>query len=225
MISAIFTPMGIVLGTLAQDTFLQMRRMGEQDNLEPIRMTGLPHRITFGGQFGLVFQQMDQFRIDRPLLTALQHLACSRAAWDDPEDFLDALQDTLAAHRDMMGIVAYYQQLGDERVPRVYQLHGDDMQLININDREQPVYSLFYMEQEPILGRLFRGARQMNGDKWEEIPPLQPRADVYSLTKARDLTRFVHQTHWYAAHLDEAMMSQMPDVELLTVTEQGVTLD
>ena len=64
MITAAYTPDGIVLATLSIDTYFEMTQIGNIDTLSPIRVKGHQHYKVFWDKYAILFKYMSSYSYD-----------------------------------------------------------------------------------------------------------------------------------------------------------------
>ena len=101
-------------------------------------------------------------------------------------------------HIQIIGIVAAYDiDKNGMIMPFVYQILGENIRRINLDNNGCLNYNCVYLEKTPLVGKLLQQTQIKNGDIWEENPAVKLRCDLYSISKSIDICRFMLRTSHY----------------------------
>lgn len=200
MITAAYTPDGIVLATLSIDTYFEMTQIGNIDTLSPIRVKGHQHYKVFWDKYAILFKHMSSYSYDTLLFNKfctyeIEHQVSIPDIVSFVNDIQSIIDDTKS---DVVSILAGYNGME----PFVYYIQGKDLRRINVTDKNEIIYNCQYVERNEVIGRIFRDIKLRNGDKWEERDGLRTRCDLYSTEKAIDLCKFMLHTNFYANNIN-----------------------
>lgn len=200
MITAAYTPDGIVLATLSIDTYFEMTQIGNIDTLSPIRVKGHQHYKVFWDKYAILFKHMNSYSYDTILFNKfctyeIEHQVSIPDVVSFVNDIQSIIDDTKS---DVVSILAGYNGME----PFVYYIQGKDLRRINVTDKNEIIYNCQYVERNEVIGRIFRDIKLRNGDKWEERDGLRTRCDLYSTEKAIDLCKFMLHTNFYANNIN-----------------------
>lgn len=200
MITAAYTPDGIVLATLSIDTYFEMTQIGNIDTLLPIRVKGHQHYKVFWDKYAILFKYMSSYSYDTLLFNKfctyeIEHQVSIPDIVSFVNDIQSIIDDTKS---DVVSILAGYNGME----PFVYYIQGKDLRRINVTDKNEIIYNCQYVERNEVIGRIFRDIKLRNGDKWEERDGLRTRCDLYSTEKAIDLCKFMLHTNFYANNIN-----------------------
>lgn len=200
MITAAYTPDGIVLATLSIDTYFEMTQIGNIDTLSPIRVKGHQHYKVFWDKYAILFKYMSSYSYDTLLFNKfctyeIEHQVSIPDIVSFVNDIQSIIDDTKS---DVVSILAGYNGME----PFVYYIQGKDLRRINVTDKNEIIYNCQYVERNEVIGRIFRDIKLRNGDKWEERDGLRTRCDLYSTEKAIDLCKFMLHTNFYANNIN-----------------------
>ena len=200
MITAAYTPDGIVLATLSIDTYFEMTQIGNIDTLSPIRIKGHQHYKVFWDKYAILFKYMSSYSYDTLLFNKfctyeIEHQVSIPDIVSFVNDIQSIIDDTKS---DVVSILAGYNGME----PFVYYIQGKDLRRINVTDKNEIIYNCQYVERNEVIGRIFRDIKLRNGDKWEERDGLRTRCDLYSTEKAIDLCKFMLHTNFYANNIN-----------------------
>lgn len=227
MTAAVFTPDGIVISTCASDAFYQSVRRGEADYVEKVNIVGHPHVITFWNQYALVFHQADEYTYNPRIKSLIEEVG---RRWNDEippiHEVMPYVKKQIIDHDiQIIGFMAGYSTSAEgHREPHVYQILGGDIRRININNSGEIVYNCVFLEKETTFGRLLRDVQVKNGDTWEQLPPVQLRCDLFSISKAKDITKFILKTGHKIRNIN-CSDSDMIDIESVIITPNHLNLE
>lgn len=228
MTATIFTPDGIVISTYAYDTFYQASKRGEEDYIEKISIVGHPHIINFWNQYALVFHQTDEFLYNAGLKSMIEEV---KRKWSD--DDIPAIYDLMPYVKkqimdigiQIIGIMGGYSRTKEGSFdPHVYQILGNDIRRININNSGEITYNCVFLEKETVFGRILRDVQVKNGDNWESLPPMRLRCDLFSITKAKELTSFILKTNHVINTINQST-SDTIDLETVVITPTYLNIE
>lgn len=228
MTATVFTPDGIVISTYATDAFYKASKRGEEDYIEKVNIVGHPHIISFWNQYALVFHQADEFSYNAGLKSMIEEVT---RKWSD--DDIPAIYDLMPYIKkqivdngiQIIGIMAGYSRTKEGSLdPHVYQILGNDIRRININNTGEITYNCVFLEKETVFGRLLRDVQVKNGENWELLPPVQVRCDLFSITKARELTSFILKTSHGINTINQST-SKIIDLETVVLTPTQMNIE
>jgi len=222
MITAAYTPDGIVLATLSIDTYYEMTKIGNMDTLSPIRVKGHQHYKVFWDKYAIVFRRMSSYSYDTILLNKFSTYEIGhKESIPDIVSFVNDIQSIIDDTKsDIVSILAGY----DGTEPHVYYIQGKDLRRINVTDKNEIIYNCQYVERNEIIGRVFRDIKLRNGDKWEERDGLRTRCDLYSIEKAVDLCKFMLHTNFYANNINITTFDMQFPHEIVVIQDNKVEI-
>ena len=224
MIVSVFGPCGKVTATASCDTFFDIRNDGEDIITLPMNIQGLPHTHSFWGKYMLVFNCINQNAYDAQIQ---QHFSALTNRWNEIphiKDFMPYLKKLIVDnHIQIIGVVsAYCENEGEGKMPYVYQILGEEIRRVNIDNSGNLNYNCICLEKEPILGKLLRKVKLRNGDTWEEIDELRFRYDLFSVTKSIDFCEFVVKTNFFLNNINTVMYNRPMCADITIVTPDSV---
>lgn len=228
MTATVFTPDGIVISTYASDTYYQASKRGDDDYIEKINIVGHPHIINFWNQYALVFHQADEFSYNAGLKSMIEEV---KRKW--PDDDIPVIYELMPYIKkqimdngiQIIGIMGGYSRTKEGSFdPYVYQILGNDIRRININNSGEITYNCVFLEKETVFGRLLRDVQVKNGESWESLPPVQLRCDLFSITKAKELTSFILKT-CHAINTINQSASNIIDIETAVITPTHLNIE
>ena len=228
MTATVFTPDGIIISTCAFDTFYQASKRGEEEYIEKVNIVGHPHVINFWNKYALVFHQADEFSYNVGLKSMIEEVM---RKWSD--DDIPAIYDLMPYIKkqivengiQIIGIMGGYSRTNEGSLdPHVYQILGNDIRRININNSGEITYNCVFLEKETVVGRLLRDVQVKNGDNWESLPPVQLRCDLFSITKAKELTSFILKTSHVINTINQST-SEIIDLETVVLTPTQMNIE
>mgnify|MGYP004651350337 FL=1 len=222
MITAAYTPDGIVLATLSIDTYYEMTQIGNMDSLSPIHVKGHQHYKVFWNKYAIVFRHMSSYSYDTILLNKfctyeIEHQESIPDVVSFVNDIQSIINDTKS---DIVSILAGY----NDTEPYVYYIQGKDLRRINVTDKNEIIYNCQYVERNEVIGRVFRDIKLRNGDKWEERDGLRTRCDLYSTEKAIDLCTFMLHTNFYANNINITTYDMQLPYEVVVIQNNKVEI-
>lgn len=222
MITAAYTPDGIVLATLSIDTYYEMTQIGNMDSLSPIHVKGHQHYKVFWNKYAIVFRNMSSYSYDTILLNKfcayeIEHQESIPDVASFVNDIQSIINDTKS---DIVSILAGYNGIE----PYVYYIQGKDLRRINVTDKNEIIYNCQYVERNEVIGRVFRDIKLRNGDKWEERDGLRTRCDLYSTEKAIDLCKFMLHTNFYANNINITTYDMQLPYEVVVIQNNKVEI-
>ncbi len=226
MTVTIFTPDGIVISTFKSDTFYQVSKRGEEDYLDKINVDGHPHVITFWDQYALVFHQADEFSYNAGIIPMIEEVM---RRWPDEIPPIYQLMPYIKKQIvdngiQIIGIMGGYSRTTKGNFePHVYQILGNDLRRININNSGDLTYNCVFLEKETVFGRLLRDVQVKNGDNWENLPPIQLRCDLFSIYKAEEVTRFILNTSNSILKINQSF-HQHNEIETVIITSNKLII-
>ena len=222
MITAAYTPDGIVLATLSIDTYYEMTQIGNMDSLSPIHVKGHQHYKVFWNKYAIVFRHMSSYSYDTILLNKfctyeIEH----KESIPDVVSFVNDIQSIINdTNSDIVSILAGY----NDTEPYVYYIQGKDLRRINVTDKNEIIYNCQYVERNEVIGRVFRDIKLRNGDKWEERDGLRTRCDLYSTEKAIDLCKFMLHTNFYTNNINIATYNMTLPYEIVVIQNNKIEI-
>lgn len=226
MTATVFTPDGIVISTFKSDTFYQASKRGEEDYIERIDVVGHPHIITFWDQYALVFHQADEFSYNAGITSIIEEVM---RRWSEEIPPIYELMPYIKKQiidngLQIIGIMGGYSRTTQGSLePHVYQILGNDLRRININNSGDLTYNCVFLEKETVFGRLLRDVQVKNGDNWENLPPVQLRCDLYSIDKAEEVTRFILSTSNAILNINQSTR-QENEIETVVITSNKLII-
>lgn len=222
MITAAYTPDGIVLATLSIDTYYEMTQIGNMDSLSPIYVKGHQHYKVFWNKYAIVFRHMSSYSYDTILLNKfctyeIEHQESIPDVVSFVNDIQSIINDTKS---DIVSILAGY----NDTEPYVYYIQGKDLRRINVTDKNEIIYNCQYVERNEVIGRVFRDIKLRNGDKWEERDGLRTRCDLYSTEKSIDLCKFMLHTNFYANNINITTYDMQLPYEVVVIQNNKVEI-
>lgn len=228
MTATVFTPDGIVISTCASDTYYQASKRGEEDYIEKVNIVGHPHIINFWNEFALVFHQAGEFSYNAYLKSMIEEVM---RKWS--EDYIPPIYELMPYIKkqivdngiQIIGIMGGYSRTKEGRLaPYVYQILGNDIRRININNSGEITYNCVFLEKGTVFGRLLRDVQVKNGESWESLPPIQLRCDLFSITKAKELTSFILKTSHAINTINQSALDII-DIETAVITPTHLNIE
>ena len=220
MIVTVFIPKAIITATASFDTFFESQESEDGTRLAPIYMEGLPHTYTFWNRYSIMFNSINKYSYEADLIDRFGSLT---NRWDEIPtivDFVPYLKKMLIDyHVQIIGVLSGFDESG---TPYVYQILGESVRRINLDNDGKINYNCVYLERTPHIGKLLQQTRVKNGDTWEESPEVRLRCDLYSKKKAIDICRFMLRTNYYVDNINSASLDTPLKVDLTIVTPLGV---
>lgn len=218
MIVSIFGPNGIVTATSAVDMYFDVKEENDYSTLSPIKITGLPHIFTFWNKYVLVYKLMSPYSYDSSFIVNLHEL---EKKWNTPppiNEFMPYLKKTIIDFNyQIQGIVSGYNFEGNGIVPYVYQILGNSVRRVNVDDSANPIFNCIYLEKTPVIWKLLQKTKILNGDNWEEFPEIRIRYDLLSIEKAIDLCCFFLKTNHLANNINLELFSNSLELNLVVM--------
>lgn len=220
MIVSVFTPVGIVVATSTSDCFYEFMETEDGNVLTPIKMNGLPHTHIFWGRYSFTFNCLNQYSYESDLLPKLRELTKKWDTIPPITDFMPYLKKLFVdSHIQVIGIMAAYDKDGNGALtPFVYQILGENIRRINLDNEGNINYNCVYLEKKPHIGKLLQQTKLRNGELWEDNPAINLRCDLYSIQKSIDLCRFMLRTSDYVENVNSASYDDplKADVSIIT---------
>jgi hypothetical protein len=226
MTATVFTHDGIVISTFKSDTFYQVSKRSDEDYIERISVSGHPHVITFWGRYALVFHQADEFSYNSDIIPMFEDVM---RRWPDEIPTIYELMPYIKKQivdnsLQIIGIMGGYSRTPRGYIePYVYQILGDDLRRININNNGDITYNCVFLEKETVVGRLLRDVQVKNGKNWENLPPVQLRCDLYSIDKAEEITKFILNTSNFILNINQSLY-QYDEIETVVITSSKLII-
>ena len=227
MIATVFTPNGIVVATTSLDTFNDYTQTDNGTLCSPINVEGLPHTYCFWDRYLLMFNGLNPYSPQLDILNQFDEL-CGQ--WDGAPsitDFIAAIGKLIKNnHIQIIGIIAAYAHGNDggEVEPFVYQILGNSINRVNQDGKGNPIYSCVCLEKKPHISKLMRQSKIMNGDQWEEYEGVRLRCDLFSVSKAIDLCRFLLWTNHYIENVNSASYDSPLKADLSIITREQINI-
>lgn len=224
MIVSVYTPNGIVVATASFDSFHEYLESEDGTLLSPIYMEGLPHTYTFWDRYALTYNGLNSYAAETSLPGMLEELS---RKWDSVPpiaEFMPYLKKLFVDnHIQVIGIVAAYDIDKDGTfAPFVYQILGENIRRINLDDDGHLNYNCVYLEKTPHIGKLLRETRIKNGDIWEDSTTINLRCDLYSIQKSIDLCRFMLRTSHYLENINSVLYETPLKADISVITNKNV---
>lgn len=218
MIASIFGPNGIIIATSAVDVFYEMLDGEEHPSLNPLKINGLPHIYSFWNKYILVYKQMSSYAYDSSLIERLHELECK---WENPPqiiEFMPYVKKLIIDYKyQLIGIVSGYNLVDNKITPFVYQICGDSIRRVNVDDSGNLIFNCIYLEKSPIVWKLLQKTKVLNGDNWEEFPDIRIRYDLLSIDKSIDLCRFLIKTNYFVNNIHTELYTNQLEMELAII--------
>ncbi|MGM9846609.1 MAG: hypothetical protein ACI31F_01520 [Muribaculaceae bacterium] len=226
MISAVYTPAGIVISTLGVDTFFQSSDNKDYEGIERIDITGHRHILTFGNRYALVYHGMNQYIYNPEIEELIQSVVESRG--DNLPEIYEIMpyvkKQIMEANLNLVGVMAGYSVSKNGKTePYVYQILGSEIRRINVDANGDINYNFVFVEAQTVMGRLLRAAKVSNGDEWEELPPVKLRCDLYSIPKAQEIAEFMLRTSHYLKNVNSSGNGNV-DVQSAIITPKELII-
>ena len=226
MIVSVFGPCGIITATASHDTFYEMQEYDEDVFALPYIIKGMPHTFTFWKKYVLIYNSITQNAYNdqmRPYLASLER------KWDAAphiKEFMPYLKKLILDNRiQIIGVVsAYCEEEGTRDVPFVYQILGEQIRRVNIDDNKNINYNCICLEKDPIVGRLLRKVKLLNGDIWEEAAEYRFRYDLFSISKSIDFCSFVIKTNHYINNANTTEYGNPLSMDISIVTPDSIEI-
>lgn len=204
MIATVFTPNGIVVATASLDSYYEYIESEEETVQSPIYMEGLPHTYLFWGKFSLTFNGLNSYVAEIGILDKFEELSRKWEKAPPITEFMPYLKKLIIDnHIQIIGVVATYDtDLNGLTMPFVYQILGENIRRINLDNDGHINYNCAYLEKVPIIGKLLQQTQIKNGDIWEDNPAVRIRCDLFSISKSIDLCRFMLRTNHYIGNIN-----------------------
>lgn len=214
MIATVYTKDGIVISTLARDIYYEMQPMEESQAFYSISSDGHPHCVLLWEKYAFVCRNMNSFMYDNTLIYWLQNY-CSNNNDTIPLESVrtDILNFIKEKHLDIMGVLAGYY----EEQPYVYGLQGENCQRLNVSDKGEIVYNCSFLEHEEVVGKLFRELKVKNGDSWEFRKGVRTRCDLFSISKAIDLSHFMLSVNYHTNNINTSIFELPLEYETMVI--------
>lgn len=226
MVSAVYTPDGIVISTLDFDNYIIRTTSRQEDCIKNINIVGHSHVITFWNKYAMLYHQMDCYRYNSSIKQLL-HSVMQR--WGDKKPSIYELMPYIKKaiidnNIDIIGVMGgYSKSRSGQWDPYVYQILGTDIRRINANQNGEINYNCVFLEKETCFGRLLRDVRVKNGDDWEDLEPVNIRCDLFSLEKALDLSKFILDTAHYINNINTSESTKYR-TESVLITLDNITV-
>lgn len=220
MVVTVFTPISIVVATASYDCFYDYIDTEEGNVLTQIKMNGLPHTHTFWGKYIFTFNCLNPYAYESDLLPKLRELAEKWDAVPPIKEFMPYLKKLFVdSHIQVIGIMAAYDKdINGILTPFVYQILGENIRRINLDNEGNLNYNCAYLEKKPHIGKLLQQIKIRNGDLWEEHPAINLRCDLYSIQKSIDLCRFMLRTSDYVENINSASIDDPLEADVSIIT-------
>lgn len=220
MIVSLFIPKAIIAATASFDTFFESQESDDGTCTVPIYMEGLPHTYTFWNRYSIIFNSINRYAYEADLMDRLESLANRWTEIPFIADFVPYLKKMLIDyHVQIIGVLSGFDERG---TPYVYQILGESVRRINLDNNGKINYNCVYLERTPHIGKLLQQTRVKNGDIWEESPEVRLRCDLYSKKKAIDICRFMLRTSYYIDNINSSSLDTPLKADLTIVTPMGV---
>ena len=187
-------------------------------------MEGLPHNYTFWGRYSLTYNSLNSYAIESNILIEFETLSEQWESVPSIVEFMPYFKKMLIDHQiQIIGIMAAYDSNQSEAaMPFVYQILGDSIRRINIDNEGRLNYNCVYLEKTPYISRLLRQTQIKNGNLWEDCPAVRLRCDLYSVQKSIDLCRFMLRTSQYVENINSALYDTPLKADISIITPNGI---
>jgi len=219
MIAAIYTKEGIVISTLALDTFYEMLEVNNAQTLHPIVCKGISHTVTLWDRYTFVFRSMNPYVFDNSLSNWLQEYQFRMRNVPGIEETRKNILDYITKeHLDIFGVFAGY----ENSIPYVYSIQGETYRRLNITEKNDIIYSCSFFERDEVVGKLFRDVKIKNGDEWETRTGMRPRCDLFSIKKAVDLSHFLLSVNYHINNVNSSLYEDPLEYETIIVKSNSI---
>lgn len=224
MVVTVFTPNGIVTATSSIDIFYE--NIVEEDVLiqKRICIEDLPHTYIFWDKYVLTYNCLNQNLYENRLISELNNLSKRWETVPSITEFMPYVKKMIIdTHIQFIGILTGYDH--DEKgifSPYVYQILGESIRRINIDNDGNVNFNCVYLEKEPFVGKLFQGTKLRNGDNWEDTNNIRLRCDLYSISKAIDLCNFMIKTNYFMDNLNTSYYKNPIPMEITILTYNNI---
>lgn len=224
MIATVFAPDGIVVATASFDSYYEYIESEEGTLLSPINMEGLPHTYLFWERFSLTFNCLNSYMTELGILDKFENLSNKWDSVPPIAEFMPYLKKLLVDnHIQIIGIVAAYDiDKNGMIMPFVYQILGENIRRINLDNNGCLNYNCVHLEKVPLVGKLLQQTQIKNGDIWEETPAVKLRCDLYSISKSIDICRFMLRTSHYVANINSTRYDSPLKADISIITKDKV---
>lgn len=226
MIVSVFGPCGIVTASSSLDTFFELREKDDESFAHKITIEGLPHVYTFWDKYVLVYNCINQNMYDARLPYCLASLTNK---WDEPPsptEFMPYLKKLIVDyHIQIIGVVSgFFENADGTASPYVYQILGEDIRRVNVDNAGNINYNSIYLEKEPIVGKLLRQVKLRNGDEWENQEEFRFRYDLFSIPKSIDFCAFAIKTNHYINNIESFMYGTPINLDVAVVAPESIDI-
>lgn len=226
MIATIYSPDGIVISTSNVDVFYHTSKKGDLDYIERLEIKGHPHIINFWNKYILVFHQTDEFNYQHEIINILEN-AMKKWESDIPpiHEFMPYVKKQIIDYGiQIIGIMAgYCSSKDDNQELYVYQILGESIRRINIDENGYLNYNCVLLEKETNFSRLFREIQIKNGDEWETLPPTLFRCDLFSIEKSKEITKFILESSMFLSNINSSVNSSFL-IETVIITPTKIII-
>ncbi len=204
MIATVFVPDGIVVATASFDSYNEYIESEEGTLISPIKMEGLQHTYLFWKRFSLTFNGLNPYMTELGIFDKFEDLSRKWESAPTITEFMPYLKKLLIDnHIQIIGVIAAYDIDKNGKVePFVYQILGENIRRINLDNDGHINYNCVYLEKTPIVGKLLQQTQIKNGDIWEKNSAVKLRCDLYSISKSIDICRFMLRTYHYVENIN-----------------------
>lgn len=224
MIATVFTPNGIVVSTASCDSFYDYLESEEGTMLSPIKIEGLPHTFIFWEKYLLTFNVLNSYSVGNNVLYYFEELSKRWSSTPQIKDFMPYLKKLIVDnHIQIIGVLAAYAfDKNEVIVPYVYQILGENIRRINLDNEGNINYNCVYLEKIPHIGKLLQHTQIKNGDTWEEYSAVRVRCDLFSIQKSIDLCRFMLRTSHYIENINCTLYDTPLKADISIITKDKV---
>lgn len=222
MIAAVYPPQAIVLSTVGYDTFYRTVKSDKDVVVEKMFVSGHPHFISFWDKYVLCFNQLDDFHNHSEYI---EQFKAVMSRWKQTVPTLAELmpyikKQIVDLHINVIGVMAGFSLNKDNALePFVYQILGEDVRRINVDNNGSPVHNFIFLEKKPMASRLIYSVRMPNGDEWMDLEQPQIRCDLFSTEKAREFAEFLVSTSAYINNVNNLLSHQVPPQTVIITPE------
>lgn len=214
MIATIYTKDGIVISTLSRDTFYEMQSLQDSHNFYSITSNGHPHGILLWNKYAFVCRSLNSFVYDNALIFWLNKYCSNKAEPISLETVRKDIINYIKEQKlDIIGVLAGY----SAGQPYVYGFQGEYCQRLNVSDNGNIVYNCSFLEHEEVVGKLFRELKIKNGDSWESRKGVRTRCDLFSISKAIDLSHFMLSVNYHINNINTSMFELPLEYETMVI--------
>lgn len=224
MIASFWNQRGIVMATAAIDLLATASRQDDELRISTVEMAGLPHILTLWDSYVVMYKSPSLHSTALDFENGVRKLARRWSEKPSLPEFMSWLKKAVnEQHLQAIALVAGYgkNEEGDEEL-YVYQVLGDDMRRINVDNEGHPISQWVLLEPERQADRLLKDVKMRNGDQWEELPGPTLDLELFSLEKCEEMCRFMINVSHFMQTVNSSHSPAGTDCEVAVITPRGV---